>query len=47
MSYCLACTEDDAEVKKAVNEVQGIYDAHGKWEWVKWVVICHRHPIHI
>jgi hypothetical protein len=36
MSYYLSCTEDDAEVKKAIDEVQGVYDAHGKWEWVEW-----------
>jgi hypothetical protein len=36
MSYCLARTEDDAEVKKAVDEAQGVYDAHGKQEWVEW-----------
>jgi hypothetical protein len=28
--------EDDAEVKKAVDEAQGVYNKHGKWEWVKW-----------
>jgi hypothetical protein len=28
--------EDDAEVKKAVDEAQGVYDAHGKREWVEW-----------
>jgi hypothetical protein len=36
MSYTLSCTEDDTEVKKAVNEVQGVYDVHGKREWVEW-----------
>jgi hypothetical protein len=48
MSYQLSCTEDDAEVKKAVDDVQGVYnaqgiydaqgvyDVHGKREWVKW-----------
>jgi hypothetical protein len=36
MSYHLSRTEDDAEVKKAVDEAQGVYDAHGKWEWVEW-----------
>jgi hypothetical protein len=36
MSYTLSRTEDDAEVKKAVDEAQGVYDAHGKWEWVEW-----------
>jgi hypothetical protein len=29
--------EDDAEVKKAVDEAQAVYDKHGKREWVKWV----------
>jgi hypothetical protein len=28
--------EEDAEVKKAVDEAQGVYDAHGKREWVEW-----------
>jgi hypothetical protein len=28
--------EDDANVKKAVDEVQGIYNTHGKREWVEW-----------
>jgi hypothetical protein len=37
MSYNLERTEEDAEVKKAVDEVQGVYDAHGKREWVEWV----------
>jgi hypothetical protein len=32
MSYNLSCMEDDAEVKKVVDEVQGVYNAHGKWE---------------
>jgi hypothetical protein len=27
--------EDDAEVKKAIDEAQGIYDVHGKQEWVE------------
>jgi hypothetical protein len=36
MSYHLACMEDDAEVKKAVDEVQGVYNTHGKQEWVEW-----------
>jgi hypothetical protein len=36
MSYHLSRTEDDAKVKKAVDEAQGVYDVHGKWEWVKW-----------
>jgi hypothetical protein len=29
--------EDDAEVKKAVDEAQAVYDVHGKREWVEWV----------
>jgi hypothetical protein len=36
MLYHLAHTEDDAEVKKAVDEAQGIFDTHGKREWVEW-----------
>jgi hypothetical protein len=36
MSYHLSRTEDDAEVKKAVDEAQGIYNTHGKREWVEW-----------
>jgi hypothetical protein len=36
MSYHLARTEDDTEVKKAVDKAQGVYDAHGKREWVEW-----------
>jgi hypothetical protein len=36
MLYRLARTEDDAEVKKAVNEAQGVYDTQGKREWVEW-----------
>jgi hypothetical protein len=35
MSYHLSHTEDDAEVKKAVDEAQGVYDTHGKQEWVE------------
>jgi hypothetical protein len=34
MSYCLGRMEDDAEMKKAVDEAQGIYDTQGKREWV-------------
>jgi hypothetical protein len=37
MSYQLGCTEDDAEVKKAVDEVQEYYDVQEKREWVDWV----------
>jgi hypothetical protein len=36
MSYNLSRTEDDAEVKKAIDKAQGVYDVHGKREWVKW-----------
>jgi hypothetical protein len=36
MFYHLGCTEDDVEVKKAVDEVQGVYDMHGKREWLEW-----------
>jgi translation initiation factor 1 (eIF-1/SUI1) len=36
MSYRLERTEDDAEVKKAVNEAQEYYDAQEKREWVEW-----------
>jgi hypothetical protein len=36
MSYNLSHTEDNAEVKKAVDEAQAVYDQHGKWEWVEW-----------
>jgi hypothetical protein len=37
MSYNLSRTEDNAKVKKAVGEAQGVYDVHGKREWVEWV----------
>jgi hypothetical protein len=37
MSYHLSRTEDDTEVKKAVDEVQGVYNVRGKREWVEWV----------
>jgi phosphoribosyl-ATP pyrophosphohydrolase len=36
MSYRLGCTEDDAEVKKVVDEAQEYYDAQDKREWVEW-----------
>jgi hypothetical protein len=36
MSYCLGWTEDNAEVKKAVDEAQAIYNKCGKREWVEW-----------
>jgi hypothetical protein len=36
MSYNLSRMEDDTKVKKAVDEAQGVYDKHGKWEWVEW-----------
>jgi hypothetical protein len=34
MSYWLGCTQDEAEVQKAVNEVQEYHDAQDKREWV-------------
>jgi hypothetical protein len=34
--YHLGCTEEDAEVKKVVDEVQGYYDVQEKREWVEW-----------
>jgi hypothetical protein len=36
MTYHLERTEEDAEVKKAVDEVQAYYDAQDKREWVEW-----------
>jgi hypothetical protein len=36
MSYRLGWTEDDAEVKKAVDEAQAVYDKRGKRERVEW-----------
>jgi hypothetical protein len=36
MSYRLGRTEDDAEVKKAVNEAQEYYNAQDRRDWVKW-----------
>jgi hypothetical protein len=36
MSYHLECTEEDAKVKKAVDEAQAYYDAQDTREWVKW-----------
>jgi hypothetical protein len=36
MSYRLGRTEDDAEVRKAVNEAQRVYDKRGKREWIEW-----------
>jgi hypothetical protein len=36
MSYRLGRTEDDIDMKKAVDEVQGYYDAQDKREWVEW-----------
>jgi hypothetical protein len=36
MSYRLGCTEDDAEVKKAVDEAQRVYDKRGKRESIEW-----------
>jgi hypothetical protein len=37
MSYRLGRTEDDAKVKKAVDEAQEYYNAQEKREWVQWV----------
>jgi hypothetical protein len=34
MSYWLGHTGDNAEVKKAVGEVQEYYNVQDKWEWV-------------
>jgi hypothetical protein len=39
MSYWLGHTEDDDEVKKAVDKVQEYYDVQDKREWVEWAVI--------
>jgi hypothetical protein len=36
MSYRLGCTEDDVDVKNAVNEVQKYYNVQEKREWVEW-----------
>jgi hypothetical protein len=36
MSYRLGCTEDDINVKNAVDEAQKYYNAQEKWEWVEW-----------
>jgi hypothetical protein len=36
MSYHLGRTEDDVNVKKAVDEAQAYYNAQEKREWVKW-----------
>jgi hypothetical protein len=36
MSYCLGRTEDDVDVKNAVNKAQKYYDVQEKREWVKW-----------
>jgi hypothetical protein len=36
MSYRLGRTEDDVDVKNAVDEAQKYYDAQEKQEWVKW-----------
>jgi hypothetical protein len=32
----LGCTEDDVDVKKAVDEAQAYYNAQEKREWVEW-----------
>jgi hypothetical protein len=36
MSYHFRHTEDDAEVKKAIDEAQEYYDVQDKREWVEW-----------
>jgi hypothetical protein len=36
MSYHLGRTEEDAKVKKAVDEAQAYYNAQDKREWVEW-----------
>jgi hypothetical protein len=36
MSYCLGRTEDDVDVKKAVDEAQVYYNVQEKREWVEW-----------
>jgi hypothetical protein len=36
MSYRLGHTEEDTEVKRAVDEVQEYYNAQEKREWVEW-----------
>jgi hypothetical protein len=32
----LGCTEDDVDIKKAVDKVQAYYNAQEKREWVEW-----------
>jgi hypothetical protein len=36
MSYWLGYTEDDTEVKKAVDEAQEYYNAQDRRDWVEW-----------
>jgi hypothetical protein len=36
ISYRLGCTEDDVNVKKAVDEAQEYYNMQEKREWVEW-----------
>jgi hypothetical protein len=36
MSYCLGHTEDDINIKKAVDEAQEYYNMQEKQEWVEW-----------
>jgi hypothetical protein len=36
MSYHLGCTEDDTEVKKAVDRVQEYYYVQDRRDWVEW-----------
>jgi hypothetical protein len=37
MSYWLGCTEDNTEVKKAVDEAQEYYNVQDRRDWVEWV----------
>jgi hypothetical protein len=36
MSYRLGCTEDDVDVKNAVDKAQQYYNVQDKREWVEW-----------
>jgi hypothetical protein len=36
MSYHLGRTEEDTEVKKAVDEAQAYFNVQDKREWVEW-----------
>jgi hypothetical protein len=37
MSYLLGRTEDDTDVKRAVDKAQEYYNGQDKREWVEWV----------